>query len=387
MVLDPHRADSGHDASGPGKRELHRVVLDDLRTGRIGRDALRDIKSLYAFYLEEERRVELAAMGRVRRVLSMLLWIFKSLLLKLSPTRRILLVAAFGCALFGYKRFVFQGVDFSANLYPVAFTLVLLVLMLELRDKLLVRDEIEVAREVQLALLPRRHPHVPGWAVWSYTRPANDVGGDLVDYLDLDGFRHGVVVADVAGKGLGAALLTAKLQATLRALLPREASLDDLGARLNHVLHRDGIENRYATMFLLELEHDSGEARYLNAGHNPPLLLRGESMERLHASSYPLGMLPSASYREGTLRLAPGDLILVYSDGLTEALNEAGEEFGVARIEAALRAAAGGDPATVGGRILEEVRRFQGPVRPTDDLSLAVVVRSPATGQEAAQRS
>ena len=168
-----------------------------------GRETIRDIRRLYDFFLAEERRAELARMGRVRRAVSMLLWILKSLLLKLSPARRLLLVAAFICTLVGFKRFRMGDVDLTVNFHPWAFLLVLIVLMLELRDKLLAKDEIAVARQVQLALLPARDPQIPGWGVWSYTRPANDVGGDLVDYVDLDGFRHGVVVADVSEKGSG----------------------------------------------------------------------------------------------------------------------------------------------------------------------------------------
>src|SRR2546425_3758516 len=110
--------------------------------------------------------------------------------------------------------------------------------MLELKDKLLARDEIEIARQVQLALLPSRHPQPDGWSLWSFMRPANDVGADLVDYIELPEGRLGVVLGDVAGEGLGAALLTAKLQATLRALVPPCPALSGLGPQMNDILHR-----------------------------------------------------------------------------------------------------------------------------------------------------
>jgi serine phosphatase RsbU (regulator of sigma subunit) len=351
-------------------------VIDDLRRTRWD-GYMRELRGLYHFYLDDERRAALAGMGRVRRAFSVLFWILKSLLLKLSPARRVMLVIALVFGVIGWKGFAIgTNVALDFDLRPWGFVLLLIVLMLELRDKVLARDEIAVARQVQIALLPHRHPIVPGWSVWSVSRPANDVGGDLVDYIALDEFRHAVLLGDVAGKGLGAALLMAKLQATLRALVPMAASLDDLGARVNDILHRDGIDNRYATLFYAELEHDSTQLRYLNAGHNPAFIVRENRVDALVASSYPLGMLTSASYQEGSAELYAKDLLLVYSDGLTEAVNEQGEEFGLARLEALLGGLRGLGPQEVGARILAAVDAFLGEARINDDLSLAIVVKN-----------
>ena len=224
--------------------------MEDLRSTR-WRRYVREFQDLYSFYVDDERKAELASMGRIRRAVTVLFWILKSLLMKLSPVRRVmLLVALIFFFLIGYKSITLGTLPpLKLNMAPWGFALLLIVLMLELRDKLLARDEIAVARQVQLALFPSEHPEVPGWSVWSVSRPANDVGGDLVDYIELDGFRHGILLGDVAGKGLGAALLTAKLQATLRALVPDVTSLDDLGTRVNDIFHRDGLDNRYATLF------------------------------------------------------------------------------------------------------------------------------------------
>jgi sigma-B regulation protein RsbU (phosphoserine phosphatase) len=364
---------SKNDADEPS---FHQVVVEDLRKAELGRDYLRDLKDLYDFYVDDRRREKLAEMGRVRRAFSLLAWLLKSLLMKLSPARRLLLVLALFCGVMGWTGITTQaGSSFQIDLRPWGFILLLIILMLELRDKLLAKDEIAVARQVQIALLPRQHPTVPGWLVWSHSRPANDVGGDLVDYISLDGFRTGVVLGDVAGKGLGAALLTAKLQATLRALVPNAASLDDLGLQVNNVFHSDGLDNRYATLFFAELEHDSGQLRYLNAGHNPPFLIRASSVEQLPASSFPLGMMDTASYREVALTLDPGDMILAYTDGVTEAANEQDEEFGMERLEALVPELRGLPPEAVGTRILLEVDRFIGRVRLGDDLSIAVIQR------------
>ena len=275
---------SNHTQTGRKERaETHglgHVVWRDLRQARPGA-FLGELRELYNFYLDEESRTRLAGMGRMRRAVALLGWVASSLLLKLSPARRIMLLVAVVLTVLGHTAFRVGVWGVDANFAPWGFLLLVLVLMLELKDKLLVRDEIEVARQVQLMLLPRETPTIPGWSAWSYSRPANDVGGDLVDYIELDGFRHGVVLGDVAGKGLGAALLSSKLQATLRALAPEAASLDDLAARVNTILLRDGLDNRYATLFYIEVEHDSGEARYLNAGHNPAFVMREDRIEML----------------------------------------------------------------------------------------------------------
>jgi len=354
---------------------LPRVFFEDLRRTRFGRDYWRPLHDLYVFYLDEESRARLANMGRLRRAFLQLGWLMRSMLMKLSPARRIMILLSLMLTILGNTSLMFLGWGFSTDLHLWGWVLLLLTLMLELKDKLLARDEIQIARDVQIALQPQRQPTVPGWSFWCYTRPANDVGGDLVDYLTLDGFRHGVALGDVAGKGLGAALLSAKLQATLRALVPEAVSLDELGARVNAIFHRDGIDNRYATLFYAEVEHNSGRVRYLNAGHNPPLVIRANGVERLRASSFPLGMLPRVAYEEGRLDLAPGDVLLVYSDGLTEASNPSGEEFGSGRLEAVVPRLRGLSPAAVGELLLVEVDRFLGDARASDDLSLVVVRR------------
>ncbi len=368
-MTSKHRRDAGDPSFG-------RVVIDDLRRTRWDRYVV-ELQELYYFYLDDERRAELANMGRIRRAFTVLFWILKSLLMKLSPARRVLLLIALVMAAIGWKAITI-GESFNMNfdLRLWGFLLLLIVLMLELRDKLLARDEIAVARQVQLALLPSAHPGIPGWSVWSVSRPANDVGGDLVDYIELDGFRHGVVLGDVAGKGLGAALLTAKLQATLRALIPDAVSLDELGGRVNDIIHRDGIDNRYATLFFAELEHDSGEIRYLNAGHNPAFLVRATTVDKLGASSYPLGMLPEARYKEGGIELHSGDVLVIYSDGLTEAANANEEEFGIERLERLLPELRNLSAEEVGARILDQVDRFRGDTRLTDNLSIAVIVKN-----------
>ncbi len=357
---------------------LHRVVLEDLKREQISRTIREELSEIYRFYLDEEERERLQGMNRVARFWSRAWWLLRSLLLRLSPVRRVLLVVAIVFALMGHPQFQWGSVSFSFNGWPLAVLILLVLLMLELKDKLVARDEIELARQVQLSILPRSHPSLEGWSLWSSTVPANDVGGDLVDYIGTGGGRLGVVLGDVAGKGMGAALLSAKLQATLRALAPACPSLKELGRRLNETFHRDGIENRFATLLYLEISQGSDRVRWLNAGHNSALVFRASAsgaVERLPASSYPVGMFPETSYDEGEVEVAAGDLLLLYSDGLSEARGPRGDEFGEERLIHLLARSASLPADALGRRLLEEVARFQEEERPHDDQSLVVVRR------------
>lgn len=362
-----------HAGEGGGDPSLGRLVIDDLKRTRNFRDIWREIKGLYSFYLNEENRRQLAEMGRFKRGFWVIGWLFRSLLMKLNPARRMMLLVALLMAVMGYT----SVGTITADLRPWSVALVLLILMLELKDKLLARDEIEVARQVQLALLPQKQPLLGGWAVWSYTRPANHVGGDLVDYVTTGHERLGIVLADVSGKGLGAAMLAAKLQSTLRALIPEYQQLDQLGALTNDILHRDGLDNRFATLFYAELGHQSGRVRYLNAGHNPACVIRPGSIDCIHASALPLGMMEGTVYTEGSIEIACGESMLIYSDGLTEATNEQDEEFGMDRLQALLPELIDLSPHQAGTRLLLVVEEFLDGMQPNDDLSLVFLQRMP----------
>lgn len=354
---------------------LKRMLVDEVFQTRLDRDYLRELKDLYHFYLSDEDRSELAEMGRFQRAFALLGWTLKNMLAKLAPPRRLLIIIAMAMAIFGPTSVELLGRAVNVELRFWGFWILVLVLMLELKDKLVAKDEIEIARQVQLALLPHIHPKLPGWSLWSYSRPAREVGGDLVDYLELDGFRHGILLGDVAGKGLGAALLSAKLQATFRALVPDSVALDDLASRVNSIFVDDNIRNRYATLFYAVLEYNSGSVRYINAGHNPAFIIGTDSIQELGASSFPIGMFDPAEYEESSATMESGDMLLLYSDGLTEASSVSGEEYGEDRIRQLLPTLRGKSPAEVGQTLLREVDAFLGDASAGDDLSLIVVVR------------
>jgi len=356
---------------------LRDLIFDDIKRGKLGQAYRRDLRDIYRFYLTDEQRERLAAMRPFKRFFWVAGWLSINLLRRLSPSRRVLLVLA---ALLFMFRIRIDRADFHLDVDTsrLAFLPVLMVLMLELKDKLLARDEIEVARQVQLSLLPTSQPSIEGWDVWSATTPANDVGGDLIDYLEGGGGRTGVALGDVAGKGMGAALLCAKLQATLRALAPVATNLETLGASLNGILERSGLDNRYATLFYAEIAAHSSELRYLNAGHNPALLVRGDAIEPLAASSLPLGMLPGMAYTQGVATLAPGDSLVLYSDGITEATNAAGEEYGLSRLTSAVKASVSMSAEAAARHIVDSAGRFVDGEKPHDDQSILVLRRTGA---------
>lgn len=352
-----------------------RQVTADISSQGLRRTLLSALDEIEAFYLDEGSRRRLAGMGHVGRTFRRVFWLLKSLLLKLTPARRILLAFALFLLLptisFGGP----DGARIDLQSPFLSIVLVLVVLILELKDKLVARNELVAGRAVQLALMPPESPAVAGWDVWLYTQPANDVGGDLVDHLQVDRDQHGIALGDVAGKALPAALLMVKLQATLRALVPLFPALDALGAGLNRILHRDGLPNRFATLVYLALTARSGHVRYLNAGHLPPLVVRGSSFEELEGGSIALGFIAEAEFHERAVELADGDVLVVVSDGVVEAMNATDEFFGDDRLRAALAGAEGRSAREIGQAVLSAVQAFVGQKKPHDDVSIVVVRR------------
>jgi serine phosphatase RsbU (regulator of sigma subunit) len=337
----------------------------------------RSVSELEEFYLSSTRKQQLAAMNPVKRWFVMAWWLLKSLFFRLTPTRRVMLVAGLVLVVSsGRATFGSTDVQISFNVPLVGVTLILLVLALELKDKLLARDELEAGRAVQRALMPDRSPVIPGWDVSLYTRSANDVGGDLVDILRLDGTRHAITVADLAGKGLPAALLMAKLQATIRALAPEAPSLPNLARRVNRTLYRDGIPGSFATMIYLELAADGPDVRLVNAGHMPPIVLRGRAFEELPRGALALGITAEVTYVQHEVEISRGDALIVYTDGVTEAMDRNGDFFGDERLRALLPTFAGLSAAEMASRILAAVDAFVGDAPPHDDVSLAIIRRA-----------
>jgi serine phosphatase RsbU (regulator of sigma subunit) len=332
---------------------------------------------LEEFYLSPAQRLRLKDSRPLWRWLLLTWWLLKGLFLSLSPIRRV--VVLLSLILLWQARQVLQvgeHVQASGDVSAIGAALLVFVLLLELKDKMLARHELEAGRAVQRALMPEHCPSLGGWDVWLYTRPANDVGGDLVDCLDLGGGHVGFALADVAGKALPAALLMAKVQATLRALATDAPSLADLATRTNTILCRDGLPNRFATLVYLDLRDRTGTVRLVNAGHMPPVRVGPTGFHDLPQGDMALGMMPGAAYQERVEDLGVGEMLVVYSDGLTEAMNESGQFFDDSRLRALFPGLHTLTARDAGQRILAAVDAFIGTTRPYDDLSLVILKRT-----------
>jgi len=331
---------------------------------------------LKEFYLTPEHRQRLAGMGALKRGLWLAGWLLKSLFLKLTPLRRFIFLVALILMALSPRVGTTDGTKVSADGNMFGAFLLVCLLLLELKDKLLARHELEAGRSVQRALMPERCPSLAGWDVWLYTRPANDVGGDLVDCIELGPGRVGFTLADVAGKALPAALLMAKVQSTLRALATDMPSLSDLAAKTNNILCRDGLPNRFATLLYFDLRDNDGGVRLVNGGHMPPVLVSAGGYHELQRGDMALGMMPGAAYREQRQDVKPGEMLVAYSDGLTEALNVAGDFYGEDRLRADFAQLASLSAKQAGERVLASVDAFIGTTRPYDDLSLIILKRA-----------
>jgi sigma-B regulation protein RsbU (phosphoserine phosphatase) len=293
---------------------------------------------------------------------------------KLTPTRRLMLLLGifFSNSTQGGCNIGSDTISINNN-GLLGGILILFVLLLELKDKLLAHSELESGRKIQQALAPERTPQVDRWSIWLFSRPANEVGGDLVDFLRLSDDRAGLVMADVAGKGLRAALLTAKLQATVRALASDHDSLSTFCSKVNNIFHRDSLPSIFASLLYFEIAPDSGAVRFVNAGHMPPLMVSGEGIRELARGELALGLSNKTLYNEQTAELHSGELLISYSDGLTEAANEAGEFYGAERFHQLLARISHFDAQGIGETVINQVDRFVGDARANDDLSLLVM--------------
>jgi sigma-B regulation protein RsbU (phosphoserine phosphatase) len=234
--------------------------------------------------------------------------------------------------------------------------------------------ELQMARDIQQSLLPKENPTLPGAEIAGLSHPAREVGGDYYDFIELDQERLGVVIADVSGKGVPASLLMANIQATLRVQAATSASVKDCIAEANTALHKSTEADRYATLFYGILDIKEHSFTCTNAGHNPPILITQDGIcRRLETGGIVLGMLAQMPYQEERVQLRPGDLLLMFSDGITEAMNEGEEEFGEERLIKLLTDSHNLSPELLLERILAEVSTFTGGVPQQDDMTLVAI--------------
>ncbi|MBZ0267996.1 PP2C family protein-serine/threonine phosphatase, partial [bacterium] len=241
----------------------------------------------------------------------------------------------------------------------------------------LLQEEVATARRIQQQLLPPGPPVLDGWDVAASNSPSRHVGGDYHDFIPLHGGELGFAIGDVSGKGVPAALLMSNLQAALRVRTLGEVPLPGVVQDVNRTICRNTGSESFISFFLGSLDPGSGSFRFTNAGHNAPLLVRRNgSVETLEAGGLLLGVFPEATYEQGEVDLQPGDLLMMYTDGVTEASNAAGDMYSEERLVDALVRLREHDAHAVHRHVLEEVRTFQAGVPPDDDLTVVVLKRT-----------
>lgn len=364
--------------------QFWRRVTEGMELAQLWSQFRSDARASYRLY---SRDVKPGDPGQTRRrrffhTLRQFAW---AILEKLTPARRVLLLLAIlllvmpagGCRYRGENGEVVMA---SLDLRFYGGVLMFIVLILEVADRVVMKRDLEIARDIQRWLLPPSPPPVPGVTIAFATRPANTVAGDYYDVFArpsrTEGESHFLfTVADVAGKSIPAALLMATFQASLKTLSATSATLEELVMAMNRYAcsnSQGGL--RFTTAFLAEFDPHSRAFTYINAGHNLPVLQRNSGVvERLDAGGLPLGIQAEARYESGRVILETGDWLAVFTDGLVEAVNAHDEEYGETRMLNVLHASAAVSPDRVLSRMMTDVDIFVSTTPQHDDITCLLI--------------
>jgi serine phosphatase RsbU (regulator of sigma subunit) len=344
----------------------------------------RDAPRVYSVLMRDRTRGE-RDRGGLGRLFADARLLFLSISEKLTPRRRLLFALAVVAAIVGAFGFEItyddSGTDFRLDASPllllISVAALLFLLAAELVDRILVRDELEVARQLQSELLPKSPPVVEGWAFAASWQTANDIGGDYHRFERLADGRTAIVVADASGHGMAAGLLMAVTDTALRIALELDPEPGAVAALLHRALRRLGDRRSFVTLFYGRLDPATGRLEYASAGHPSPLLRRaGGEVEEPARGSRPLGLGERCEPDRGELVLAPGDLVVLSTDGLFEAIGAGKETFGWDRLRQTVARADGGAIA-VHDRLRDEIVRHVGDEPVSDDRTIVVVERLP----------
>jgi serine phosphatase RsbU (regulator of sigma subunit) len=349
-------------AGGVGSRDLRRLF---------DRDAAQ------AFEIVTREHDDAAPAGRVRLFLHRAKILFLGLSFRLTPPRRVLfalcILASF-LALQNIRSLGLGGAQFAVY-HLVAVAGLVFLIVLELADRIVVRDELEVARELQRELLPSHPPVLEGWEVSFSYRTANTIGGDYYDFLPLADGRMALVIGDASGHGIAAGLLMAIASSALRLAIDLDSTPAAVARFVNRALVASGGRRVFMTVFFGVLDPADGRLDYVVAGHPFPMLRRsdGEVVE-LGEGGLPLGVRAALEPPTGTVVIGPGESLLLYTDGIVETLDGEGRDFGYERVRRTLEP--GGSAAAIHDRLVAAVAGFQGEAPVLDDRSLVVLGRA-----------
>jgi sigma-B regulation protein RsbU (phosphoserine phosphatase) len=371
----------------------------DLTSDELGKLFTRETPEAYRFFARGINTAELEGLPWHQKWLRYGQGFFLAFTMRLSPARRLMYGVALAMSVIGLLE-LFNGfgllrvpimpfirIGVPAPLFSDGtlwllggFLLMNLLVLLEVADRLSLKRDLEVAREIQQAMLPEGTWSGPGVEAFGLTKPANTVGGDFYDILPRPDGTVMVALGDVAGKASPAALLMALLLAMLRTLVDEGLPLPALVQRLNLQVTRHAPPSRFITLFLSSYNPATGRLLFVNAGQTPPLLRRQNgSIERLLSGGIALGMFAGSTYEAGEVQLEPGDALLLYSDGITEAESPDGQPFDEAGLERTLALYAGAyqksAAAELGRAVFDAVERHRRDQRLADDLTVLVLSR------------
>jgi phosphoserine phosphatase RsbU/P len=344
----------------------------------------RDAQSGYKFYQRDFDLEETAGQSRGKAFLQKLKAFMWAVLEKLTPARRILLLIGVVLLILPSGGVHFEGKHdiqiVTPNFQLWGGVALFILLILEIADRVVMKRDLEIARDIQSWLLPSVPPLVPGLTIAFATRPANTVAGDYYDVFPRQAATPEeqtmlLAVADVAGKSIPAALLMATFQASLKTLSSTGCTLPQLVSGMNTYAccnSQGGL--RFTTAFIGEYEPESRRLKFINAGHNNPVLRRSSgAIERLDAGGLPLGIQQDVRYASGEVTLESGDWLIIFTDGLVEAVNQAGEEYGEDRMIAVLNGNIGLAPDLLLDRMIFDVNAFVGSTPQHDDITCMLI--------------
>lgn len=253
-------------------------------------------------------------------------------------------------------------------------------LLEERLEKRRMEEELKVASEIQMRLQPFSPPKLDGWEMTGVSFPCREIGGDYYDFIQRKRDSHLIVaVGDVSGKGTGAALLMSSLHAAVRAQSQTRASISEVMGEINQYIFENSPSNKFLTLFYGDVDPQTGTLHYSNGGHNAPIFVRSSGeVERLDKGGLPIGMMQVSVYQEESVIFEPGDVLVIYSDGITESINERDEEFDEERLIDVVKNNLGRSASGIRDRIDEALSRFVGTTAPVDDMTLMIIKRTDA---------
>lgn len=356
-------------------------VTEGMQLSQLWSQFQTDARSSYRLYSQDVDSTWTVGVPRVRHFFNVVSQFFWAILSKLTPARRVLLLLALVLIVVPGGEWSSQTSTGEVKVFALDFhfyggLLMFALLILEVGDRVVMKRDLQIAKEIQAWLLPANPPAVPGLEIAFATRPANTVAGDYYDvfprrFPGSESATFLIAVADVAGKSIPAAMLMATFQASLKTLSTTPGTLLELVGGMNqYACSNSQNGRRFTTAFIAEFDPLSRSLTYVNAGHNTPILRRPSGViERLETGGMPLGIMDDAPYQSATVALSTGDWLAIFTDGVVEAENTAQQEYGEARLITMLHSGVALRPSELLSSIMVDLDRFVGTAPQHDDVT------------------